>query len=213
MTDYGIGTSRRLTSMDFNAVAPLMIFGGLVIDLVGATACSGTRQAPTRESVVSRSAAAQPPPSAPRPTNQSGFEKTFSVANSRQGSLEECVDLVVRVGPMVNGTAHSSDEVAARVQSRLMEFGTALKRPCAEQFATSLVLATCYAVTKREGQELELIQHYYNPTTVGLEDLYMRECLRLGGTWEALAKDSPEFRKARANATIRSLEALVAGSG
>lgn len=51
----------------------------------------------------------------------------------------------------------------------------------------SVALSSCMAWIRREGQLLHVEERYYNPDALGMDDLYVLECLRLVGTAEAIA--------------------------
>jgi hypothetical protein len=189
----------------------LVAFGVMGLGILGAYSCSNPQ--PALPPYTMATSVASPKASAAPLTRDQAVVKTFSVANMRQDVLDDCIDFTIRVeSPSATGLDWATKD-APDLHTHLAKLGTELRKPCSEQFADRLVLATCVAITKREGQELQLIERYYNPDTVGLDDIYLQECLRLGGIWEAVAKDSPEFRKARAKATLRGLTALASGSG
>ncbi len=188
------------------------MFGVLGVGVFGACSCSNPQATQTRQSMVQGEAPTKAAATPLAPTG-SVFVKTYSVANMKHDALDDCIDFTVRVEQPHGVALDWATKDAPELRAQLTKFGTEIRKPCSEQFADRLVLATCIAITKRDGQELQLVERFYNPATVGMEDLYMQECLRLGGTWEAIAKDSPEFRKAEARAKLHELESLAAGSG
>jgi hypothetical protein len=193
---------------DLARVAMFSIFG---VGALGACSCSNPQAAQSRHTLV-KSVESPQTPGAPLAAKQT-FVKTYSVANVKHDALDDCIDFTIRVDHPNGAAPEWATQDAPDLRAQLAKLGTEIRKPCKEQFADRLVLATCIAITKRDGQELQLVERYYNPGTVGMEDLYMQECLRLGGTWQAIAKDSPEFRKAEAEAKLRGLEALASGSG
>jgi hypothetical protein len=199
-------------SMKMNGAVRLVLVGVLGIGVFGAYSCSNPQNAlPRPANAIATVPRAATLPDGSAQQNADTSVRTFSVASLQHDVLDECIDLTVRLDVAVGNVPEWQSKDASDLRQRLARLGTELPRPCAEEFASRPVLATCLATTKREGQELELLERYYNFTTVGMDDIYMQECLRLGGTWQALAKDSPEFRKAQQDATLRRLESMAAG--
>jgi hypothetical protein len=145
-------------------------------------------------------------------TSESIFSKTYSVATQLDGTLDVCIDFTVRL-ERPDGQVTWEPVDPSGFHKTLARLGTEIKRPCAEQFTGQPVLAVCTMANKQVGQELQLVERYYNFSSVGSDDGYMKECLRLGGEWAALPQDSIEFRKARRSATLRALHSLGSGSG
>lgn len=200
--------------MTLSALARLAVIGIIGIEILGACSCSNPKttqpQATATTNVTPDNTAL--PPSATK-TSHRAFVKTYSVANVKQDALDGCIDFTVRVELPGGATPEWATKDAPALRAQLAKLGAEIRKPCAEQFADRVALATCVAITKRDGQELQLVERYYNPDTVGMDDIYMQECLRLGGTWEAIAQDSPEYRRAANAAKLRGLESLAAGSG
>jgi hypothetical protein len=200
--------------MMLSDLAKLTLFGVFGIEIFGACSCSNPQTTQTQRATITNAVASNAAiPPAAKQSNGRAFVRTYSVANLKDDSLDDCIDFTIRVAQPTGGDPEWASKDAPDLRAQLAKLGTEIRKPCTEQFADRVVLASCYAITKRDGQELQMVERYYNPATVGMEDLYMQECLRLGGTWEALAQDSPEFRKAKAEAKLRGLEALAAGSG
>jgi hypothetical protein len=206
---------RRIVGMVLRDLLRMVMFGVLGVGAFGACSCSNPQTTQASQALV-KSVEPLKATTTQRATAQAtghAFVKTYSVANMKHDVLDDCIDFTVSVEQPLGATPEWAFKDAPDLRAELGKFGTQIRRSCTEQFADRLVLATCIAITKRDGQELQLVERYYDPATVGMEDLYMQECLRLGGTWEAIATDSPEFRKAAARARLRGLESLAAGSG
>jgi hypothetical protein len=183
--------------------------------MLGACSCGHSLTTSPQRIQVSATAPDKPPTEQRdlSHADRRAYTRTFSIANVKHNTLNDCIDFKIVAQPQSGVVPEWVTKDAADLRAHLARLGAEVQKPCVEQFANKVVLATCYAVTKRDDQVLELVERYYNPDTVGMDDIYMTECLRLGGTWQAVAQDSPEFRKARADATLRKLEALASGSG
>lgn len=63
-------------------------------------------------------------------------------------------------------------------------------RISARQLSDEMASVSCIARAKREGQELRQEERYYDPNALGMDDLFIQECSRLGGDLEVIAQDS-----------------------
>lgn len=140
------------------------------------------------------------------------YVKTYSVVSLHNDRLDACIDFIVRVEAPPGLGREFVPEPPLDLQKKLAKLGTEIDVPCVEQFATIPVLASCVATTQRSEQTLQLVERYYDYTTVGVDEARMDECLRLGGEWYAIAKNSPEYLHAKRASIVQDLEAMVQGS-
>jgi hypothetical protein len=200
--------------MVLTELANLAALGALGLGTMGACSCSNPQATQPQQTEVTNVTPANALLRRPSVKGRAReFAQTYSVASLRQDALDECVDFTIHVDLKGETAPEWTTKGAPELRAKLAKLGTELRKPCSEQFANRVVLATCVAISKRDGQELQLVERFYNPDTVGMDDLYMQECLRLGGTWEGLAQDSVEFRRAKADAKLRGLTALANDSG
>jgi hypothetical protein len=75
-----------------------------------------------------------------------------------------------------------------------------IKKPCQDQFKDRLVLAMCtvQGVAKPDaGVGGSMVIYYYDFDTVDANDVEMKGCLTMSGDWQAISRDSDEYRRAR----------------
>lgn len=145
-------------------------------------------------------------------SKQEPLVRTFSVASLHNHRLDACIDLIARLDAPDAIGADFVLEPPADLPNKLAKLGAVIQGPCVEQFPDHAVLATCVATTRRDGQILQLVERYYEYTTVGLDDARMEECLRLGGDWNAIARSSPEFLHAKRSAIVQEFADMVKGT-
>jgi hypothetical protein len=95
---------------------------------------------------------------------------------------------------------------------------TLIYKPCAEQFRTNAVLATCKKhstehVTHADSgvpigtmYEVQMVSRYYNLDTLTSSDEYMKDCLDIKGDWQGIDKDSAAYREATRARARREME-------
>ena len=159
-----------------------------------------------------------PPPLVPEPP--AGFSGTVSVATFTKGTrLDECDDFTITLPPETDGgqeilsktlDAMSKDLATLVVRGGGGKKSSKIGKPCAEQFRTTPVLATCVAQLKGDaGGELDVAVRYYNLDTITSSDTYMKNCLDMHGDWQAADKDSDEYREAVHARARREAEGIV----
>lgn len=149
---------------------------------------------------------------APPWTPAQPYRQTFSVRRTYNTRLDTCFDFVVEIVPPEMAESDWLPQPPADLFLKLGKLGVAIERPCAEQFAERSVLATCITTNRRGNQTLRLFERHYDYVTVGVDDARMDECLRLGGDWQALAKNSEAFLHAKHAAIVQDLETMSEGS-
>ena len=126
--------------------------------------------------------------------------------------LNECDDLEVTgsfrrgdAGPLdlEQLFAAMSDSPKAKAKENLL---TRLKRPCGEEFRDRPPLATCTFAKTHDTGTFRGRLAFYSSKAVFSSDSLMKECLsKWHGTWNAVSRDSEEYRRAS------SLEASPGG--
>lgn len=140
------------------------------------------------------------------------YRRTYSVLRTYNTRLDTCFDFSVEVLPPEGADSSWIPQPPSDLVQKLGKFGTSIDRPCAEQFPEHSVLATCITTNRRGDQTLKLVERHYDYATVGVDDARMDECLRLGGDWQALAKNSQAFLHAKRAAIVQDLETMSEGS-
>lgn len=126
--------------------------------------------------------------------------------------LDECVDFNIRMTATGTGVPADWREQAKKTFAALSASMSKTKpgekktieisKSCAEQFSDRKPFATCTIPPKQENanqvfSEMHLRGARYMFETVFLSDGAMKECLGAGGKWEAVSRDSDEFRMAQ----------------
>ena len=197
----------------FFIVVPL---GGVVTCMV----CTRLRADKAAEEVAS-ARAAEVPLAAPALTQEAplGFSGTVSVANfTKDTRLDECDDFTVTVPPGVadgaNKLAKSLDYISQSFVKGKKQSRPGLSKiahPCAEQFRVNHPLATCVAHQEGKldsgvGLAADIVGRYYNLDTIRTSDTYMKNCIDMNGDWQAVDKDSDEYREAVRDKASREVE-------
>jgi hypothetical protein len=167
------------------------------------------------------------PPAAPLAPPPQHFEDETSVAVFSSDKLDECVRFQVLYDAPAEAPswpmAVSAADILTAEGGRIR-----IKRPCEEQFAGMVALATCGVEmdaaaffklgtsSKKKGKpdvaaaepprpdpklvRFKMTARYYLYANVFEDHSYMRDCLKMGGDWHAVAEDSPEYTRARLEA-------------
>jgi hypothetical protein len=143
-------------------------------------------------------------PAAPSPP------QTASIASlDADGLLNECDEFTITYS---QGTANK-DVQASLVESVVGGFlkknirASRLTRPCSDEFRANTVLASCVTrvsseLTKSDSDaelaiyELQMTSRYYNLEMLAGSDAYMKACTERKGDWQALDKNSDEYKAA-----------------
>lgn len=184
-----------------------MRYAWLALALV---ACSKpeTKPAPQPEASSTPVAkAAEPPP----PAKQFVGEASF--AHFVKDQIFECVDIAVVIPPPPGAPSDwkPSEDIFGRTVKAMSKDATKLSKTCDEQFADRTVLASC--TMKQKGKtdagtsaSATVTANFYNFEDVGKDDSQMKDCLKGGGDWKAVSRDSVEWKKAKLEHSRKGLE-------
>lgn len=120
-----------------------------------------------------------------------------SIANTADNRLSECIDL----------SAESEDLLNVAL-SRVEQGVTKLTKPCAAQFADRKPLATCASSIRLDGGLVQVRVAYFDYESVGENDENMSDCLKNGGDWQAVSRESREWHSAKLEFHQRELKKL-----
>ncbi len=168
---------------------PVWVLGMLAV-VAGFSACGRTGTVP---SAPAAAAVVSAPPAEVR--------EGIYFAVFRDEQLSECVSFI---GTRPPGAAPRTPEETQKHGEEIAAEATKMNaivipRPCNEQFADRVPLATCTLPEERfeNGGKLQVVGAHYDYERVGNSDQYMRECMEDGGSWNALPRDSDEFLRGR----------------
>lgn len=135
-----------------------------------------------------------------------------SFASFAKNSLDECVDiaLVAPQGGHEQATLEAKIDAMAKKQLKNV---VPVKASCEGQFADRVSLASCLFekdVPTDSGApvKLAMLSSYYSVRTLD-DDAYMRDCLKMGGNWEAAKKDDPEAARERVRQRAKALQDIA----
>ncbi len=137
--------------------------------------------------------------------------KTFSASYAKFSAddvLQVCMEYTM-VGDFDGGKedAETAWAKSTKPKDKSMAF---VKRGCSRQFSDRTVLASCTVSKNKDAQAVTLNVNYYDFETVGLNDLEMKDCMNeLKGEWDALPRDSKEWRAAKLEHAQRKLHKLT----
>lgn len=191
-----------------NSVVRTLALGGLGV--LGALWLIGVAMSrmPSPTPTISAATAAPLPPPVILPAHPQPFVQRTSIASFRENVLDECVDITITVEPPDGATIDWKPNLPA-VGDALQKDKIEIKMPCSQQFADRQALAKCRISETKDGKGVEFVAMYFNYETVGTRDDYMRDCLKGKGEWQAVSRDSQEFRRARLGAAIKDVEDLA----
>lgn len=124
-------------------------------------------------------------------------------ATFEKNELSECVDVLLVVPA---GKDAGADPLAKFTLPKSK--ATPIPKACDEQFPDRKELGTC-TLTFKDAPGLKIDANYFRFEDVGLSDARMAECLKDGGEWDGLKKDSPEWRKAKLDHSRKGLHKAV----
>ncbi len=212
----GTMTAKRVSRNEANMARwRLTLAPVLIATLAGcrrSPASGGEHVAP----VVSSAAQDAGVPASGVAAQQVPHTQTQSVAKFVKDTLNECVDFTIQLAPPVDAGADwkppSSEKLAEQVSNLFKNDKSVLRisKPCAEQFSDRTALASCSAtqnVTSQRGDAVtvQILSRYYDFSNLDEDDLYMKQCLELHGDWQAVSRESNEYRRARLRANARKL--------
>jgi len=196
-----------------------IVAAALVIGLVAVGVLKG-RETPKAIPATAPSEGAIAGPRAPAVHTAAAADQPathrLSFAAFRGELLNECDDLEITgsvqltdAGPLdlEQAFAAISDSPRAKAKENLL---TRLKRPCGEEFRDRTPLATCtWAKDYATGTLRGRIAHY-SAKDVFSSDSLMKECLSVWhGTWNAVSRDSEEYRRAASQDATPGSPAII----
>jgi hypothetical protein len=186
-----------------------------VLSLFLLLGCSKTQAAPTpppAEAAVPVAVVADAVPAVDAAPPSRAMVATGSYAHFEGSQLFECVDVTVDyLRPEDAGTDWKPKDDPVAVLMKDQKSSARITRPCAEQFADRIVLGTCVATLSEKnarskkgkdagwtpGLAITYSSSFFDFGDVGVNDARMAECMKLGGDWKGLARDSVEWHKAK----------------
>jgi hypothetical protein len=151
-------------------------------------------------------------PSTRAATDDRSIQITAARAKFNGDQLDECVDLNARITAIGTSVAADWRQKAEKGFATVMasmfkpkpgdKKTIELEKSCADQFRDRKPFATCTAAADRRSDaihsvEVQIQSNRYMFETVFLSDGAMKECLSEGSKWEAVSRDSDEFRMAQ----------------
>lgn len=135
------------------------------------------------------------PSAAPAPTSK---QYEISFVHFEKDRLFECLDFSLNfdIPPDAGPDWKPKNDPVAELDKRVKP-ATRIAKTCAAQFPDRTVLASCTVKNAGDAGAMSLSTHFYNFADVGLDDRQMSECLKMKGDWDAVARTSPEWRKAK----------------
>lgn len=154
-----------------------------VLVCLALVACSRKQPAPAPQ--PEPSSAVSVTPSAPPAAREASY------ADLSGDVLSQCVDI------------RSTDPSALERAAGDAKGATKLAKSCAQQFADRVELASC-TVTRKDGVYVRAA--YYDFASVGEDDVEMSECIKAGGDWKSVSRDSRVWRAAKLEYARRKFE-------
>jgi hypothetical protein len=183
----------------------------LLLLCLGLTGCRfGGREDPG----TAPSASAAPPAlETPGVAEASPIRITAAVATFTGDTLlDECDDFVLTLPPGIDAGAKALDRLVESLKKGRQGETSRFDKPCAEQFPSDPVLATCTVSAKVKGDlgivERAFTGRYYDLGTLQSSDVTMKSCIGMNGKWETVAHDSKEWREAHIAWAHRQVEKL-----
>lgn len=189
----------------------------LIVILVASGCCIPSGEQPEAPGTSVRPAEPEPaaevvepepaePEVSPDPPNS--IRRVNHIANFANDQLTHCADMELFAVP--------PDPLPERwppAELELEEGQMRVQRPCAESFPDRTSLGTCTARIENSPETgghavMSIVEYWYTADAVLDDDRLMRECLEMGGSWEAIDRDSAAAQQARLQQARRELEAL-----
>lgn len=190
-----------------------LIVGTVALALIGGCSkrANPTGVQPDAGSLVVAKESATDANSNPAPSAPRKVVATRSFASFDKDVLDECVDvaLVAPDGGVDEAKLTLGLDRFIKNEKKLVR----LKASCDEQFPDRVVLASCFMkqdVTGDGGAPLTLAlsSSHYSVRTLD-DDIYMRDCLKSGGDWEAAKKDDPKVARERLKQRAKALQDIA----
>jgi len=200
--------------------------GGVVAAVIVVSAIGGFQifRSLGKHGAQATSEATAAAPSARVAAEDRSIQMRATRASFNRDQLDECVDINARM--TVTGTGAPADwreqakKKFAAVTASLFKPKPGdkktieLEKSCAEQFSDRKPFAACTAAPASQSDaihsvELQIRNNWYMFETVFLSDGAMRECLSQGSKWEAVSRDSDEFRMAQLQDSTAKARKLI----
>ena len=184
----------------------LMALGAVVLLAVGIAAVgSGSKQDPDHPAVAVVVHPAPVPVQSALPRRSA----TLSVASFSGDRLDECDDFTL-TGPPDAGDG----TLSGAIQKLRKKVGktTEIRKTCAEQFLGRSALATCTVNDQIPGKpdwDRSVVARYYNVKTASDSDIYMKQCIEMGGDWKVSEDADTEVLRQRVQQHHKMLESLA----
>ena len=147
------------------------------------------------------------PAAPPVPTTLSGRSSLTKFSGDR---LDECVDLTMVVPYEVGEDALR--DMLTKASKTLGDDVMGIDDACERQFADRVSLATCDVAGDIEldagVMRLTISSRYYNVKTTKDSDRRMKDCIKAGGKWAAVAHDDPRAARERLRQRAADLQNL-----
>lgn len=145
-------------------------------------------------------------PNATAPSRTRTFSS--SMAHFEKNRLFECVDLDLTLeAPEDAGPDWKpKKDPLAGLAKELGKKAAPITQPCTKAFSDRLVLATCTYSQESDAGAASATAHFYDFAAVGLNDKQMADCIQNQGKWDALSRDSSEWKRARLEHAATSLQ-------
>jgi hypothetical protein len=145
------------------------------------------------------------PAAASEPVNQSASASKSIIVFDGDGILRECVDITVRSDDPNHQQAvkEALDAIGEKAtgDDQLQQ----VSGPC-DNVVDRPELASCVVTKAENGVVIEGVSRFYAIEMIDGTDANMRNCLRDGGEWRAVKRDSREFRRAKLEGAMRDLK-------
>jgi hypothetical protein len=201
----------------------LNILGAMLLVVFGSCAlCVYVADHKKSEDAARKAGAAKKvaPPPIPVP---SSISRSVSYANfTKDTHLDECTDFTVTIlsdlDDVDEAGAKFLDAIAVSLRSKEMKKRnpnlSIIGKTCAEQFQSARVLAACTVHNDgmdagTAGRSVDIVSRYYNLDTITRSDAYMKSCFDDHGDWQAVDKNSDEYREAVRTRARREMEGVV----
>lgn len=193
----------------------------VLLVLVVVVACKSERDkkpSPTLEAPTAATADARPAVDAPESVT---YAAQARMAVFFGGVLDECLDVTwtTDAAPARADAAKqwADDMVAKMHSSDENKKVVRVAKPCEEQFKDRTELASCRGVMPAPPKDvpagvsvkISFVSRTYRFDAVAEGDQRMQECMEWGGDWQALDRNSAEFREARAHRNAANLQRTV----
>lgn len=171
--------------------------------VLAALGCQGSPAPAPPQPAPPASPSPAPTPPAAAPPAENTVRVSWAAYEHEQ--LSECVEMEVRLP-----AGRDPEPIRAAITPAPTDGVSVLPRPCSQQFADRLVLASCTTTTNTPTKTGATITHVTRRSwytgAVMANDREMRECMGAGGTWDAADRRRPEVEAARLQHQVDELQ-------